>query len=149
MTNFLHLVRDQINKIYPKRKKKNIIKERYREWLCRNFNNMHIRLKKKKAKTISLGKNISKHVYARFQEEFYRDDLNSSAARITNASHARSYFLSKESDGSDNIIIVLFKLVFILDMLLLSEEDITVLCFFFFLNLEQTCLVWGHCVSQN
>lgn len=90
MTNFLHLVRDQINKIYPKRKKKNIIKERYREWLCRNFNNMHIRFKKKKkAKTISLGKNISKHVYARFQEEFYRDDLNSSAARITNASHAR------------------------------------------------------------
>lgn len=63
MTNFLHLVRDQINKIYPKRKKKNIIKERYREWLCRNFNNMHIRFKKKKkAKTISLGKNISKHV---------------------------------------------------------------------------------------
>lgn len=116
--------------------------------MCRNFNNI-LDPKKKKQKPFLWGRiSQSMHVYARFQEEFYRDDLNSSAARITNASHARSYFLSKESDGSDNIIIVLFKLVFILDMLLLSEEDITVLCFFFF-NLEQTYLVWGHCVSQN
>lgn len=89
-------------------------------------------------------------MYARFQEEFYRDDLNSSAARITTASHARSYFLSKESDGSDNIIIVLLKLVFILDMHASLEWGGYIQCsFFFFLKIRNKHISYGDTVCRK